>query len=193
MNAREWQSIWDASYSDNYPYGHFTRALMLSGQRLSNVAQMRWDEIEGDIWTIPRDKFKATRTEKAKAHEVPMSFALQALIQTIPKTSSYVFSLRYGKPITAGSRQKDRIARLSNVADWTYHDIRRTGATRMAEGRVPRFIVERVLGHADKGVTAVYDRASYRDEKKQALEVLAASINDAVPNNVIGISSKAPK
>ena len=42
--------------------------------------------------------------------------------------------------------------------------------------KVNRFIVERVLGHADSGVTAVYDRSSYRDEKREALEILAAAV-----------------
>ena len=46
----------------------------------------------------------------------------------------------------------------------------------MAEGGVQRFILERVLGHADRGVTAIYDRATYREEKRQALEVLAGTV-----------------
>ena len=57
-----------------------------------------------------------------------------------------------------------------------FHDLRRTGAMLMAEGGVQRFIIERVLGHADHTVTAIYDRATYRDEKRAALEVLAATV-----------------
>ncbi len=37
---------------------------------------------------------------------------------------------------------------------------------------MPRFILERVLGHADHSVTAVYDRATYREEKRAALKGL---------------------
>ena len=39
-----------------------------------------------------------------------------------------------------------------------------------------RFTIERILGHSDQSVTAVYDRARYRDEKRQALEVLAVTV-----------------
>jgi len=44
----------------------------------------------------------------------------------------------------------------------------------MAEGKVSRFIIERALGHADQGVTATYHRASYRDEKLEAFEVVTS-------------------
>jgi len=71
---------------------------------------------------------------------------------------------------------RSRIEAATGVTDWRFHDIRRTGATFMAEGGVQRFVLERVLGHADHTVTAVYDRATYRDEKRAALEVLAETV-----------------
>jgi integrase len=64
-----------------------------------------------------------------------------------------------------------------------YHDLRRTAATRMAEGKVSRFIIERALGHADQGVTATYDRASYRDEKLEAFEVVASVLSGTKSDN----------
>jgi hypothetical protein len=39
----------------------------------------------------------------------------------------------------------------------------------MASGGVPRFIIGRVLNHAEQGVTSVYDRHSYDHEKQAAL------------------------
>ena len=71
---------------------------------------------------------------------------------------------------------RSRIEAATGVTDWRFHDLRRTGATVMAEGGVQRFIIERVLGHADSSVTAIYDRATYRDEKRAALEVLAETV-----------------
>jgi len=176
LSNLEWRAVWDASFEEPSPFGPFTRSLMLSGQRLSNVAQMRWDEISDGVWTIPRDKFKATRPERATAHEVPLSAALSQLIYEMPKTCEYVFNARGNKPIQPGSRQKNRLAERACVSGWTYHDLRRTAATQMAEGKVSRFIIERALGHADQGVTATYDRASYRDEKLEAFEVVASGL-----------------
>ena len=57
------------------------------------------------------------------------------------------------------------------VADVTPHDLRRTAATRMTgDLGITRFVVSRVLNHADSGVTSVYDRHSYLPEKRHALE-----------------------
>ncbi|MDB3953797.1 hypothetical protein N9452_07930 [Alphaproteobacteria bacterium] len=65
---------------------------------------------------------------------------------------------------------------LLDIAHWTPHDLRRTAATNITarvlsgDGRSKRFVVSRVLGHADPEVTGVYDRYEYLDEKKTALQ-----------------------
>jgi site-specific recombinase XerD len=187
----EWTRLWEAADREPYPFGPFVKALMLSAQRLSNVASMRWDELRADLWTIPREKVKATRTQKASSHEVPLSKALASLLAEQPRIGPYVFTTRGDRPITPGSRVKARLeadanARAAETAsgplpadamtNWRFHDIRRTAATTMAGRGVSRFIIERVLGHADRGVTAVYDRSTYREEKRAALEVLAGTV-----------------
>lgn len=192
LSLAEWRMLWAAGAAEPYPFGPFLRALMLSAQRLSNVAQMRWDEIQGDVWLIPREKMKATRTAKAAAHEVPLSGALAALIAEQPRLGPFVFTTLRDRPISPGSRQKDRLEAMANtlwaqnrgqplerkemLANWRFHDLRRTAATLMTGGGATRFIVERVLGHADTGVTAIYDRNLYREEKRAALEVLSGSV-----------------
>src|SRR5262249_46277931 len=60
------------------------------------------------------------------------------------------------------------------------HDLRRTAATRMTELGSTRFIVDRVLNHAEPGVGAVYDRYEYLREKRQALEAWAARLEEIV-------------
>ncbi len=80
LSVDEWAALYAAAYEIPYPFGPFTQALMLSAQRISTVTQIRYDEIQGDVWTIPKDKVKATHTASATAHEVPLSKALAALI-----------------------------------------------------------------------------------------------------------------
>ena len=174
LTRSEWQKVWIASFEDRL--GPYFRFLMLSAQRKDNVASMRWDEIDGNIWTIPAEKFKATKREKAKAHEVPLSAELLKIVAQMPKIGPYVFGPTGAKQLRLGSREKDRLANRAEVNDWRLHDLRRTAATLMTEGKIPRFVVERVLGHADRSVTAVYDRASYRDEKLEALNQLAETV-----------------
>ena len=171
LRAEEWLALWGWGQGARYPWGALLCVLMLSAQRLGEVAGMRWDEIDGDVWTIP-----AARHKSKKRHEVPLSAALTDLLVSLPHHDEYVFSARSGRPIVPSSTLKKRIDRETGVTDWRIHDLRRTGATFMAEGGVQRFILERVLGHADSSVTAIYDRATYRDEKRAALEVLAETV-----------------
>ncbi|MGE4612190.1 MAG: integrase family protein [Paracoccaceae bacterium] len=189
LSPIEWHKVWDATFTEQYPMGPFVRALMLSGQRKNNVASMRWDELHGDVWTIPKEKMKATKVEKAKSHEVMLSKALANLIAEQPRLGPFVFSTMADRPISPGSRLKDRIGIAAGFTDWRFHDVRRTAATTMTIGKVPRFIVERVLGHADNSVTSVYDRASYRDEKREAMEILASSVIENLQIKAVSIAS----
>lgn len=185
LSDREWESLWLAAHAEPYPFGPFVCALMLSAQRLSNVAQMRWDEMRGDIWVIPRSKMKATRQTSAAAHEVSLPQELADLIAAQPRTGPYVFTTRGDRPIAPGAKLKKRLSEAAGLSDWRFHDIRRTAATKMATSGTSRFIIERVLGHSDSSVTAVYDRSTYREEKRLALDVLARSVANQIANKTL--------
>ena len=47
------------------------------------------------------------------------------------------------------------------LPDFRGHDLRRTAASGMASAGVPRLVIGKVLNHAERDVTAVYDRHSY--------------------------------
>ena len=60
------------------------------------------------------------------------------------------------------------------------HDLRRTARSLMSRAGVSSEHAERVMGHGIAGVEGVYDRHSYRDEKADALQRLAALIDGIV-------------
>ena len=67
----------------------------------------------------------------------------------------------------------------ADVPNWRLHDLRRTAASGMARLGQPIHVVEAVLNHRDgaiSGVAAIYNRYSYADEKRRALEAWAAAI-----------------
>jgi integrase len=66
--------------------------------------------------------------------------------------------------------------KVDPLPNWTLHDLRRTAKTLMARAGVRPDISERVLGHVMTGVEGTYDRHSYAEEKREALEKLAAMI-----------------
>ena len=77
---------------------------------------------------------------------------------------------------------------------WTLHDLRRTARTLMSRAGVRPDIAERVLGHVISGVEGIYDRHDFVEQKRDALERLAAAIDRIVnppADNVVPIRQEA--
>src|SRR5262249_16473110 len=69
-------------------------------------------------------------------------------------------------------------AKLPPMPEWNLHDLRRTARSLMSRAKVRPDIAERVLGHVQSGVQGIYDRHEYREEKAQALKMLAGLIEN---------------
>jgi integrase len=171
---------------------------LLTSQQLElpgfGVAEMRWSEIDLDkaLWTIPADRMKAD-----SAHEVPLSPMAVEILKSLPRwTGPFVFSTTGGaRPISGFSKIKLRIdAALSEaIPAWRFHDLRRTMRTGLGGLPVPANVAEMCLAHAQPGLHQVYDRHSYRAEKRRAFELWAAQLKDIVEpggrSNVIQIAA----
>lgn len=192
LSADELRLIWPAAEGLGYPMGAFFRLVMLTGQRREEVATMAWADIDVDakVWTIP-----AIVTKAGRVHAVPLAPAAMDLLRSIPRKSArnkagllapspHVFTMTGENAISGYSAGKKRLdaavekARLAAeiekpFAPWTVHDLRRTCATEMGRLGVSRFTISKVLNHADRSVTGIYDRHSYLEEKRAALEVWA--------------------
>jgi integrase len=135
------------------------------------VATLTWPDIDEEkgLWTIPRERNKSNRT-----HEVPLSSAARAVLETLPKVDrALVFTTNGKVPIAGFSNAKRRLDDLSQVRDWRLHDLRRTAASGMARIGVAPHVVEKVLNHkggAISGVAAIYNRHGYLEEKQTALQ-----------------------
>jgi len=122
---------------------------------------MQWSELdlENKVWTIPAEKAK-----NGLAHRVPLSDSAIAVIRALDgKRKTFVLDGARGR------RQKYQAADKCGIDNFTPHDLRRTAASMMGSGRVARLIISKVLNHKDKGVTAIYDRYGYDQEKREAL------------------------
>ena len=142
----------------DYPglFGPLLKVLLLTGQRRSEVAGLRWEELEGlgtaeGIWRLP-----GVRTKNGQSHLVPLAPAVQALLLELPRIGSLVFT---GTNATAASgfskAKKELDIRLEQIRcemgqgplpSWTLHDLRRTMVTTMNEhlGIAPH-VVEAVV------------------------------------------------
>jgi integrase len=182
LSDDEIRAAWSAFEGLGDPFGPMFKLLLVTGQRRDEVARMSWTEIEGDLWTIPRERAKSDR-----AHSVPLSPLAMEILEGLRRrqsgwTGEFVFSTRGGqKPVSGYSKARQRAGKLCDVADWTLHDLRRTAATGMAQLGISPEIIGRVLNHAPKGVTAqVYNRHTYLNEKRRAFGAWSQKIESIV-------------
>ena len=77
LSDAEIRDLWTALDTIIEPacYPAFIRTLLLTATRRDEGANMRWDEIDGDTWTIPAARYK-TKTD----HAIPLTAAVRALI-----------------------------------------------------------------------------------------------------------------
>jgi integrase len=189
LSDDELRVVWPL-LSEAGTFGALLKTLLLTAQRRDEVANMTWSEIGAEgIWTIPPERYKTKRS-----NHVPLSKAARAVIEAQPQIDGcdYVFPSRTKTAFSGFGKSKARLDKavllymqkhVKKVADveplpnWTLHDLRRTAKTLMARAGVRPDISERVLGHVITGVEGTYDRHSYADEKRDALEELAAMID----------------
>lgn len=177
--------FWQATGEDGYPFGMLFRMLLVTAQRRDEVSLAAWSEfdLEKPFWTIPREK-----TKGARAHEVPLSPLAMELIDGLLGKGPLLFTTAKAgdRPVSGFSKAKERLSsRMEEIAGtpippWRLHDLRRTAGTGMAASSVPASTISRVLNHAEGGVTKIYNRFSYADEKREALGRWAARLKQIV-------------
>ena len=198
LSADELRLVWRAAGAIGFPYGAIVQMLILTLQRRNEVAHATWQEF-GDlaaaVWQLPAD-----RTKNGEPNDIPLSEQGLAVIQGLPRLSKsgLVFSAsetlpsgfthakkRLDKAIVAVLKREavgrgDDPEEVRPLPHWTFHDLRRTGATRMAEdlGIAPH-VVEAILNHLTgtiRGVAKVYNRATFTRPKKHALDAWGAYV-----------------
>jgi integrase len=183
----ELRVIWKAAEA-NGSFGAFVRLLLLTGQRRDKVATMRWEDVAGDVWTIPAEKREKGNAEALRLPQVAID-----IINAQPHFAGNPFVFAGTGRVqlqnhTTAKRQFE--AKLPPMPQWGLHDCRRTARSLMARAGVRPDVAERVLGHVQAGVTGIYDRHDYREEKAHALKALAGLIENIVnppTKNVVSI------
>jgi len=161
----------------NGDYGTIIRLLILTGQRMNEIAALRWSEIDFGRGVI---SLPGERTKNHRPHEIPMANTVRSLLAARSKSNGREFVFGEGAgPFSGLSRRKEAldrgIASLNRgrpLPAWVHHDLRRSVATGMAELGIQPHIIEAVLNHVSGhkgGIAGIYNRAQYGPEKAQAL------------------------
>ena len=154
---------------------------LLTAQRPGEILAMRWEDIDfySKIWNQSQNKTNV-------ANLVPLSDAVTAiLLNRRDNGSPQVFPSLHNQN-RAGATQdgqfkstkaaRKHLSQMTGVGGWTAHDLRRTARTIMSRLKIKHHIRERILNHSQGGVSGVYDKYDYLEEKRAGLDLLAKEI-----------------
>jgi integrase len=172
LDMKEVTAVYKAADLLGYPFTGFIKMMILTAQRRTEVASMKWADVdlEGGTWVIASEDNKSART-----HLVPLSPQAVELLKATPQFGPYVWSSDGETHLKGYSKAKQWIDAflLSGGVEpkpWRLHDLRRTVATHMVRLGVVELVVGRMLNHAPQGVTArTYALHSYAAEKREAI------------------------
>jgi integrase len=189
----------DASTSDTVRRA--LKLILLTAQRPGEVAGMMLSELHdldgpAPHWIIPRARTKNKKDE----HTVPLSPAAVRLIgeardasqdETPGANDQPVFGSKFEAVTTLARHSLSQAVRRivsdkdNDLAAFTPHDLRRTGATIAQAARLPVDFVKALLNHNDKGVTGIYARWHMFEEKREAVMAIEAAVLPLMPQSTV--------
>ena len=173
LTLDEMKAIWAACDQMGYPWGPIFQLLLLTGARLREVSQASWSEISIADSTL---NLPANRTKNKRPHQIHLSHQAQSIIQVLPRVEgqTLLFTTNGKTAVSGFSKVKKRLDIISGVADWRFHDLRRSFATHSTERLgISPVIADKILNHVTgqvRGVAAIYQHGEYLEERQVALQ-----------------------
>jgi integrase len=210
LKGDELRAVWLAAGRLSEPYASFIRAMILTGQRLREVAFMNWSEIDLDSarWHIP-----GTRTKNGRDHLVPLApqmiELLTARFADKKARKGPVFTTTGTIPINGFSKPKARLDEavtavlaemnsdeLPILQPWVLHDLRRSFSTGGQALGFSRDLMHAAINHTSGGKRSSLDRVyqlhDYYAEKVQVMTAWARHIDNLVSggaSNVVPLAA----
>lgn len=198
LSLRELREVLGAARALGDPWWALIELLVLTGQRRTEVAGMRWAELDGARWS-----FNAERAKNGRAQVLDLPAEVMAVVDRCrerlgPDDTPFVITSHGDAPVSGFSRAKSKLdeailtCRRNRAVEagidpdaitapppWVLHDLRRSAASGMVALGVRESVVEAVLNHVSGsrgGVAGVYNRHHYGPEKAEALAQWAAVV-----------------
>ena len=177
------------------------RTTLLTGLRISNVCQMRYDQIEDGVLEIPAHKFKGKRV-----FVVPLSAQLDSLIKDHQKAMREEWSKHYHNnpqifPSNSPTCKNPHVHRSSTrnsfkIVDggdvsYSSHSMRKTMDTELSRIGCTEEIIEQMIGHQKASLKRRYNKNEYFAQKQEWFQTWADMVDDIVvewkANNPTGV------
>lgn len=153
------------------PYTRAVRILMLTGQRVEEIARLHVDQ-----WDAKERILDWSKTKNGKPHAIPVpDLAAELLESIIPNAHGWFFpsAMDPTRPVSHQTlyafmwRQREREV----IPVVTNRDLRRTWKTLAGKAGLPKEIRDRIQNHTLQDVSSkAYDRWNYMPEKRAAMK-----------------------
>jgi integrase len=166
LNDDELRRLWRAGEAVGGNVSAYVKLLILTGQRRSEIAGLRWKEVSDGVLAFPSERMKGRQ-----AHVLPLSTQAAAIIDAMPKVDDFVLGGTLRWHFHHVKRALD--AHMGDVPKWVTHDVRRSVASSMARIGVPLPVIEKILAHRSgsfRGIVGTYQRHSFLPEMAAAMQ-----------------------
>jgi len=148
------------------------------------VRGARFDEFDGDVWTVPAERMKGTEGQVSD-FRVPLSEAAQEVLDRAKKwrRGDYLFAGPRGRPITSQA-----YAKVLNKIDKTIapHGFRTSLRTWCQDKDIPWDVAETILAHIiGNKVERAYARSDLLDRRRPVMEAWSRYVTGQESADVI--------
>lgn len=139
--------------SAKIPFCDILNFSILTAMRISEITSIKWTDLDRDNKTIIIKNRKDPRNKNGNDNEIPLlGGAFEILLKQEerkdPEQPNIIFPYN-SRSISAGWQ---RVRQKLGIEDLRYHDLRREGASRLAEMGLPINIIARVTGHKNLNI-----------------------------------------
>lgn len=128
---------------------------LLTGVRMSNCFNLKWDDIKEDQIAID-----GTETKNGRSLCVPLNKKCRELLESIKKESPYVFTYAGRKLSRASNTGWYNALNKAGLKGFRWHDIRHTWATHHVENGTPLHTLQHLGGWSDFNIVNRYAHLS---------------------------------
>jgi integrase len=139
------------------------RAMVLAletGQRQGDLLRLPWSAYDG-TW------IRLRQGKTGRQVNIPVTRRLRAVLENSPRTATVILTNKRGIAWRPNRFRKvwSDAARKAGVTDRTFHDLRGTAVTRLAEAECSHAEIAAITGHAMRDVGTILDRYLARTDK----------------------------
>ena len=212
LSLKEVGSVWNAAFAtvpargkatDKAAWSRLVQFTLLMPARIGEIGSMRWADVDLDrgIWTQP-----GQITKNGDSHKLPLPPAAAALLRehragtaSSKPIDPVWLGPSQGRPFNAWAGLLRHVRNESGIANWSWHDIRRTVVSHLAEHGVAESVADGLLNHRQSatrsGVLGVYQRSNRHSERAEALALWARLVERAaagkLTDNVVAFDAAA--